>query len=80
MYKTDYRMKFIGDSRFYNLTLNKLYIIKYIDDIKKVFLVVNDFNKLEWYPMTLFKTDLLEERKDKIRSIKERICLKSVMK
>jgi hypothetical protein len=68
-------MIYIGDSRYYNLTKDKLYIIKYIDDMD-LCLVVNDDNKLVWYNICLFKKDVLEERKDKIRHLKERICIK----
>jgi len=73
MYKTNYKMKYIGDKYSFNLIPDKYYTVKIIgeDEDSNKLLVINDDNKLVWYAKIFFETDVLEERKDKIIRLKE---------
>lgn len=64
--------------KYYNLTLNNKYTVKsfyYKGDIL-VIQLVDDNKKFNWFLAEYFEMDLIEQRKKKIKLIKERACLK----
>lgn len=64
--------------KYYNLTLNNKYTVKsfyYKGDIL-IIQLVDDNKKFNWFLAEYFEMDLIEQRKKKIKLIKERACLK----
>lgn len=73
MFERGYKVIFIGKKTYYDLTLDKTYIVKssfiHIIDGEQIIQVVDDKNKFTWIRSSLFKIDICEERKQKLKNL-----------
>lgn len=73
MFERGYKVIFIGDERYYDLTIGKFYTVKSsfinIEDCEQIIQVVNDKNKFIWIRSSFFKIGICEERKQKLKKI-----------
>ena len=76
MFKRGDKIVYKNKNIFYNLTLNKTYIVKshYYKINVLIIQIVDDNDEFHWFLAEYFEMNLIEQRINKINKIKDRLC------